>query len=593
MARLSEEKLQQIRQSVNIVDVIGNYLPLEKRGKGYWAICPFHDDTRPSMSVSNELQIYKCFVCGAGGNVFTFLQNYLKIPYLEAVKMVAKMGGITVDELNDYHPEVKVDKKNQSLYDMHEEAKKVYQMLLHRRSGLMAKEYLTKRNLNDEIIEKFQIGFAPEGDVLKKAFIQMGFSQVDMVRSGLIIEGNQQHLYDRFKNRVIFPLTNKDGQVIGFSGRVFQKNSEEAKYINSPESDIFIKGETLYHYFEAKSEIRKQGFAYLLEGFMDVIAMYKANINNTLALMGTALTKEHLIMLKKITSVVYVCLDGDHAGQQATLKNATILDQAGFQVRIIKMKEGLDPDEVLEQFGKDILIKTLSMHMSFLEFKINYYYETRNMQNYDERKNYLDKLANDIALLDDPVDQSYYISMISNKSGFSQDVIHEKIASILTNKKSETDYSLPNYKNKPNTLNKFQKAEQSLLYYMLLDRNVAIQYEKKLGYMYNDTCRVLANYIIDYYRHHLVLEVADFIDILSQEHLKKAVLEILDLNLPDNIVGKEIDDYILTISLQAYQLEIQDYEMQLHQEIDPEKKAEVLMKIITLKKKLNELRGVV
>ena len=396
MARLSEEKIEQIRSSVDIVDVIGSYIPLSKRGKGYWGICPFHDDSNPSMSVSQELQIYKCFVCGAGGNVFTFLQNYLKIGYLEAVKMVAEMGGIPVDELNEAYTRPKVNDQLKPLYDMHEEALKIYHVMLSRRTGLRAREYLEKRHITDEVIEKFMIGYAPNEDTLLKGFGQLNFNKVDMERSGLIIEGTRQD-YDRFKDRIMFPLWDSNGQVVGFSGRIYQKDRDEAKYMNSPESEIFIKGQTLYHYHEAKQATRQAGFIYLLEGFMDVIALYRAGLENAVALMGTALTQDHLRLLRKLTVQVHVCLDGDRAGQEATLKNASILARNGFQVRVIRLKDGMDPDETLEQYGKEGLLKSLASHMSLLEFKINYYYETSQMDNYDERKAYLDQ---DLTILD-------------------------------------------------------------------------------------------------------------------------------------------------------------------------------------------------
>ena len=593
MARLSEEKIEQIRSSVDIVDVIGSYIPLSKRGKGYWGICPFHDDSNPSMSVSQELQIYKCFVCGAGGNVFTFLQNYLKIGYLEAVKMVAEMGGIPVDELNEAYTRPKVNDQLKPLYDMHKEALKIYHVMLSRRTGLRAREYLEKRHITDEVIEKFMIGYAPNEDTLLKGFGQLNFNKVDMERSGLIIEGTRQD-YDRFKDRIMFPLWDSNGQVVGFSGRIYQKDRDEAKYMNSPESEIFIKGQTLYHYHEAKQATRQAGFIYLLEGFMDVIALYRAGLENAVALMGTALTQDHLRLLRKLTVQVHVCLDGDRAGQEATLKNASILARNGFQVRVIRLKDGMDPDETLEQYGKEGLLKSLASHMSLLEFKINYYYETSQMDNYDERKAYLDHLAGDLASLEDPIDQSYYIGLVSNKSGFSTDIIHEKIANIGGSmRKKIHEVPIVSHTKQGPLPSKYQKAEQCLLHYMLLSKQVSSQYEKKLGYMYDATYRVIANYIVDYYRSHDTLQIADFINVLGQDSLISAVLEIAQLHLPSEVDGKEIQDYIQTISQHTFRLEIEDREKEMHQEMDPVRKAEILKEIIALKKKLNELKGVI
>ena len=411
MPRLSEEKLQQIRSSVDIVDVIGNYLPLHKKGKGYWAVCPFHDDKNPSMSVSQELQIYKCFVCNAGGNVFTFLKDYLKISYIEAVKMCAEMAGIDVPELNSYRQEKKIDDKLVPLYQMHSEASKIYQLFLDTKPALKARDYLLKRHLDERIIKEFQIGYAPNDDSLKKAFTQLNFSPLDMARSGLVVEGRSGY-YDRFKERIVFPLWDSNGQVIGFSGRIYLPDEQQAKYMNSPESEIFTKGDMLYHYAQSKSAIKKAGFAYLLEGFMDVIALYRAGLENAVALMGTALTKSHLTLLRKVTDTIYLCLDGDRPGLDAMGKASQVLLGAGFKVRIICLPQGMDPDELLENFGQEALINALNKHISVLEFKINDEYEKIHKDNYEERRSYLEKIAKLLCQVEDAIDLDYYIDLV-------------------------------------------------------------------------------------------------------------------------------------------------------------------------------------
>ena len=324
MARLSEEKINQILESVDIVDVISMYLNVEKKGRDYKAVCPFHDDTNPSLSISPSRQIYKCFVCGAGGNAFTFLQEYLNISYLEAVKKVAEIGGIDVSELNFSTPVKPIDQKLKPLYAMHGEAIHIYRHLLNTRSGLSAHEYLTSRHIDEKLIDKFSIGYAGIDNQLYKAFKNLNYSELDMARSGLVIEGENSY-FDRYRDRIMFALHDDQGRVIGFSGRLYHQNDEGAKYINSPESDIFIKSKTLYNYHRSKEAIKKAGFVYLLEGFMDVIALSKIGIDNTLALMGTALTVEHVKMIRKLTNTVYLTLDGDKAGQNAAIKSAKLL----------------------------------------------------------------------------------------------------------------------------------------------------------------------------------------------------------------------------------------------------------------------------
>lgn len=574
MPRLSEDKIQKIRSSVDIVDVIGNYLPLQKKGKGYWAVCPFHDDKNPSLSISPELQIYKCFVCGAGGNVFTFLKEYLKISYLEAVKMCAEMAGIDLPELEGYQQERKVDDKLVPLYQMHQEAVKLYQLFLNTKSALNAQAYLRKRHIDEKIIQTFQIGYAPGDDSLKKAFTQLKFDPVDMARSGLIIEAEHGY-YDRFKERIVFPLWDSQGQVVGFSGRIFDDRQDQAKYMNSPESEIFKKGEMLYHYAASKEAVRKAGFVYLLEGFMDVIALYRVGIENAVALMGTALTKEHLTLLRKVTDTIHLCLDGDKPGQDAMCKNGQILQNAGFKVRMITLAQGMDPDELLENFGQEALVSALNRHVSVLEFQINYEYEKIHKDNYDERRKFLEKISIPLSALNDPLDLDYYVDLVAIKSKFSKETILEKMNTVRS-QKQKVDEIQPfvGYVRPKKPHNKYSQSEACLLFYMLLDRQVALRYEHELGFLYNDSYRLLANYIIDYYHHNQgVLEIAGMIDFIGEnETLRQCLLEISALPLPKKWDQRVIADYIHTIKKYAIELKKEDLKKQIALELNVEKK---------------------
>lgn len=583
MPRLSEEKLQQIRSSVDIVDVIGNYLPLHKKGKGYWAVCPFHDDKNPSMSVSQELQIYKCFVCNAGGNVFTFLKDYLKISYIEAVKMCAEMAGIDVPELNSYQQEKKIDDKLVPLYQMHSEASKIYQLFLDTKPALKARDYLLKRHLDERVIKEFQIGYAPNDDSLKKAFTQLNFSPLDMARSGLVVEGRSGY-YDRFKERIVFPLWDSNGQVIGFSGRIYLPDEQQAKYMNSPESEIFTKGDMLYHYAQSKSAIKKEGFVYLLEGFMDVIALYRAGLENAVALMGTALTKSHLTLLRKVTDTIYLCLDGDRPGLDAMSKASQVLLGAGFKVRIICLPQGMDPDELLENFGQEALINALNKHISVLEFKINDEYEKIHKDNYEERRSYLEKIAKLLCQVEDEIDLDYYIDLVSIKSGFSRDIIFKRVSSLKNNIQKKEKMPIISHHRPKQPHNKYAMSEAGLLYYMLLDRNVATRYESELGFLYDDKYRLLANYIIDYYHHYQgTLDIAALVDFIgSDEALVSTLFEISELTLPKDSNRKVIDDYIATIKKYSVKLQIEDLKAQMAVELDENKKSELAMKMIEL-----------
>ena len=590
MARLSKEKIEQIRGSVDIVDVIGSYIPLQRKGKGHWLICPFHDDSSPSMSISQELQIYKCFVCQEGGNVFTFLQNYLKISYIEAIKKVAEIGRVDVSELNNYQTKEQKPIKHLPLYRMHEETHKMYSLLLKTKDGLKAHQYLLERNITDQIIENFQIGYASKQHHLFDALKKLDFKEVDMVGSGLIIESNMNY-YDRFSDRIVFPLWDSNGKVVGFSARVYHNNNlSEAKYINSPESDIFIKGDILYHYHKAKEVMRKHDFVYLLEGFMDVIALYRVGINNSVALMGTALTKNHITLLRRLTNTIHLALDGDAAGRSATLKIGEQLVESGFDVRIIKMKDDLDPDEVLEQFSSNELINILKAHVSLLEFKIDYYYKLSNMNNYDERKSYAQKITKDIALLEDKFDSHYYNELLSIKSGFKINVIEEMVNSSKQTSKPVYKIDYPIKTNNYKLVSKFENAERSLIFYMLRDKYVCDLYEAKLGFIVeNQEHRIIVDYIVDYYRTNQVLEVADFVSGLENHEMINLVIDIYQSdNLPIVYDKKVIMDYIKVIISNSKVKKIEFLKDTMKNETDSIKKAEMAHEIAEISRELKE-----
>ncbi|MEY8676380.1 DNA primase [Thomasclavelia cocleata] len=584
MPRLSAEKINEIRQSVDIVDVIGNYLSLQKKGRNYVSLCPFHDDSHPSMSISPERQIYMCFVCHNGGNVFTFLKNYLKIPYIEAVKMVASMGNIDISEYNLEKRVQPVEQKFEPLYKMHDEANKIYNHYLNTKLAIDAKEYLTKRKITDEIIDMFEIGYAPSNNILLKAFEKMNFNKVSMYESGLVIESNAG--YDRFSNRIMFPLHDANGRVVGFSGRIYQPSQNESKYMNSPESDIFIKGETLYNYHRVIEETRQAGFVIITEGFMDVIALYKAGIKNAVAIMGTALTKGHVSLLKRLSKTVYLCLDGDKAGKNATIKSIDILLHEGFTIKVVDLPENLDPDEFLDKKGGDELESLIKSPLSSLDFKMNYYYEMTNMDNYDDRKKYLETIAKEISNLSDIIDQDYYIQQLEKKSGFSKETITRLVSDKNVSKIEQVNPSnyIP-YQKSIRLIDKYVRAERDLLYYMMNDKNVAMMYEAKAGFMFNDTYRIIASYIVDYYRQEVVLEVADLISSIEDENLVKNIVEISQLELPELKDSKAIEDYIEIIKEKTVRIKVEELTKALKDTFDPKQKAQILKEIIALKDK--------
>ena len=587
MARLSQEKIDEIRQSVDIVDVMGQYLELHKKGKNYMAICPFHDDNHPSLSISQSRQIYKCFVCGNGGNVFTFIQEYLKVPFVEAVMKVAEFGHVDMSGYSLEKRVVKVDEALAPLYDMHAFALKLYMYYLYTQSGKQALDYLRHRGFDDELIKMFGIGYAPEKSILHERFQKEGYTEVAQVKSGLVLE-NERH-YDRFHDRVMFPLYDEFGKVVGFSGRVYKAQDKNSKYMNSPESDIFIKGKTLYNYHRAKEAVRQAGFVYINEGFMDVIAMHRAHHDNCIALMGTALTKDHLRMLKRMTRTIHLCLDGDMAGQAAAMKSSDLLTSQGFEVKIVLLPDGRDPDEILSTEGIEGLDAVLKDTLSPIDFMMAFECSRLDLRNYEDRKTLLVKACEKIAKIEDRIDRGHYIAKLSSLTDFPKEIIEEQLlnsSAILEHREQFSQNRIETIQDQRPILDKYTLAEKNLLFYMLNDRQVSDIYEAKAGFMHNDTYRALAAYIRDYYRTHKTMDVANLIDKIGSSHstLVNALTDIAECSRPLPYQKEVIDDYIARITENTKNIREQELQQQFKDVLAPSAKAEILQKLIDLKK---------
>lgn len=587
MARLSQEKIDEIRQSVDIVDVMGQYLELHKKGKNYMAICPFHDDNHPSLSISQSRQIYKCFVCGNGGNVFTFIQEYLKVPFVESVMKVAEFGHVDMSGYSLEKRVVKVDETLAPLYDMHAFALKLYMYYLYTQSGKQALDYLRHRGFDDELIKMFGIGYAPDKSILHERFQKEGYTEVAQVKSGLVLE-NERH-YDRFRDRVMFPLYDEFGKVVGFSGRVYKAQDKNSKYMNSPESDIFIKGKTLYNYHRAKEAVRQAGFVYINEGFMDVIAMHRAHHDNCIALMGTALTKDHLRMLKRMTRTIHLCLDGDMAGQAAAMKSSDLLTSQGFEVKIVLLPDGRDPDEILSTEGIEGLDAVLKDTLSPIDFMMAFECSKLDLRNYEDRKTLLVKACEKIAKIEDRIDRGHYITKLSSLTDFPKEIIEEQLlnsSAVIEHREQFSQNRIETIQDQRPILDKYTLAEKNLLFYMLNDRQVSDIYEAKAGFMHNDTYRALAAYIRDYYRTHQTMDIANLIDKIGSSHstLVNALTDIAECSLPLPYQKEVIDDYIARITENTKNIREQELQEQFKNVLAPSAKAEILQKLIDLKK---------
>lgn len=577
MEKIPYDLILEIQRKVNIVDVIGEYLPLEQKGKNYFAICPFHDDHNPSMSVSPEKQIYTCFVCGASGNVFNFVMNYENISFSEAVVKVATKAGINLD-IKAKHKEVKQDDKHIKFYQMFDITNKYYQNNIKSVYGKAATKYLHERNLDDDIIKEFEIGLSMNDNNVSKLLDKKGYDVNDLVDIGLCgKKGN--FIYDTFRNRIIFPLYNLTGQVVGFSGRIYN-GEDESKYINSKESVIFKKGTLLYNYHRAASYARDKREIIVVEGFMDVIRLYTIGIKNVVATMGTAITKDHAELIKKLSKNVVLCFDGDKAGKKATVSAIDALEKIGITPKIIRLEDDLDPDEYVTRKGKEAYLNHLNNAMSTLEFKLDNNKSTINFNDYGEVSNYLKDITSELRKIDDKIVYELTVKKVSKETGVDVETINNLVSEVP---KHEIKVIT---KRKPLKKDKYNKAEEYLVYYMLKKEDAIILYQNNVSYLSNKLLSDIAMEILEFYERNHYVNVTDFTLFLEDKtDLINEVLRIDDLNLPSDVSIQVIEDYVKTIDEGLLKQEIERIKDKINNETNVAKKVVLLEKLRLLKKK--------
>lgn len=563
--------IKEVRSASNIVDVISSYLPLVKKGKNYFGVCPFHDDNNPSMSVSEDKQIYKCFSCGASGNVFNFVMDYEKIDFKSALYLLAKRSGINVS--NNL---VKTNNKNDKFYEIYNIAEKYYQNNLNTSLGLEAKSYLHNRGIDDELIKHFKIGLSlKEQDGLVNLLVKKNYSIKDISLIGL---SNMDK--DLYINRIMFPLFNTNGNTIGFSGRIYNMKSD-SKYINTRETLIFKKGENLYNYHLAKDEARKEKSLIVVEGFMDVIRLYSIGVKNVVALMGTSLTKEQTTLIKRTSTNIILMLDGDNPGKKAIVNVGQILEEENLRVNVVALPEELDPDEYILKYGKERFINLLNNPIEYSEFKINYLKEGKDLTKIDEQSSYVNEVLQELSNIDDDIKKELILKKIEKEFNLDIEFLRNKLQNMQKSGKIET-------LKKPDDvklikLDKYQKATYAILNEMLNNYNAIKTYEKRLNYLPYETARYLANEIIYYSKHEKDFVLADFITQVSdKEELALYLKEVLKYD--NEVVSMaNFDDYLKVIEEYKKNQEIKRLKELIKKEVDQEKKALIADKIRLVK----------
>ena len=577
MAYISNEEINEIRSRANIVDIISGYLQVSSKGKNYVALCPFHNDHSPSLIISPEKQIFNCFTCRTGGNVFSFVMKYENVSFAEAVSIVAKKVGFNLK--NDVF--VKSENKYSKDYEIYEYAMKYYLNNINTTDGSKARDYLLKRGINETIIKEFKLGYSGSSkDTFYKLATNKGWDIETLNKLGLINKVNE-NVYDTFINRIVIPIENLKGEVVGFTGRIFNGEDNTAKYLNTKETEIFKKSSLLFNYHNAKNYIRDRKSVIVVEGNMDAIKMSAKGFKNVVALMGVALSNEQIDILKRLKVPVILMLDNDNAGEEATIKNGESLINSGVNTKVVRLSGAKDPDEYLEKFGIDAMQNNIDKAIKYIDFKIECLKKDKDLSNMEDLITYVKEVINSINGEDD-LTKEIILSKISKDYAIDIDILKSNLKTeVKKDVKKEEPQEVRDKK-----LTKYQKASHKILYYMLMDSKYINLYKNTLGYFKERIERVLASEIVYYESNNGNIDVADFTTtIMGSEDEYEFLQIILSENGNTSVSDEEFNSCVKAI-LDIYKKdEIIKVKGLIASELKKNKKEELVKKLIDLKRK--------
>ena len=570
---MNNDLANQIRSKVDIVDIIGERIPLVARGKNFFGVCPFHDDSNPSMSVSRDKQIYTCFSCHATGNVYTFLMNYEHIDFKEALKYLGDKVGIDTGSVKIAKKTTKYDK----LYEAYNLSLKYFQNNLNSTLGKKAKEYLQQRKIDEKIIKEFEIGLSLDSkDDLTKLLSSKEYDLVTLNRIGLSSDN-----HDVYNDRIMFPLYDISGKVVGFSGRIYKDNNQN-KYLNTKETEIFKKGELLYHYHIAREECREKKCVIIMEGFMDVIRASTIGIKNTVALMGTALTKEQINLIKRLSNNVIMCLDGDDPGQHATLTNGEYLEEQGLDVKVAKLPNPDDPDTYILNNGRERFEGIINNAINFYDFKMEKLKENVDFRSDEEKANYINRILEETAKINDEIRREVVLKRLAKEFDIGYNTLEMRINSLMKDNKTEKKLVIP--KKRVEKKDKYTKAYEQIIYFMLNKDWVITQVEKEKIIFPTEVMRTICNEIIFYYKKYGSINVADFYTyVQDRENISTFLNSIMQGDYLEDTTKDELFLYFKVVREYIEKQEIKRLTNLMKKEVDPIEQAKIVEKIRMLR----------
>lgn len=571
MVKISDELIHKIKDSNDIVDTIGSYLPLTQKGKNFFAVCPFHDDHSPSMSISKEKQIFKCFVCGHTGNSISFVQDYLGISFVEALEVLAKNA----------HIDLKLDKKEnvnspyKDMYSLYNIALSYYKNNLNSKEGEEARKYLEKRKLDKDTINYFDIGLSLSGGLSEG--LSKKYSENLLEEAGLSNNGK-----DVFINRIMFTIKDNEGNPAGFSGRKYD-DSDVPKYVNSKETPIFKKGNILYNYYNAKNDIKKKKEIIISEGFMEVIRCHTIGIDNVVALMGTSFTKDHLAVIKKDKVDVVLNLDQDEAGKIATIQIGKLLMKEGISPTVIIFSKYKDADELIVYEGAEAFVSAYEKRVNFIDFELDYLKKNKDLSDSVSLAEYIKESIEAINAVDDDILREIKVKELSDKYGIDSNLIKSKITNNnVTIKKEEKRVPAKKIK-----YDKYAISEIRILYLMMNYPELIDYYENYLGYLNDVNRKKLADAIVFYKEEHKTFDYSDFICYTCvREDLNVTLKSVCSYPQSENYTKEELEDYIMRVKEYRVQKQEKVLRGKLKNTIDKNEQKKIAERLFNMKKEV-------
>jgi DNA primase len=545
--RFDDSKIEEIKSRIDIVELASEYLTLKKAGRNYSGLCPFHQEKTPSFTVNREKQMFYCFGCGEGGNAITLLMKIANMTFPEAVKSLAEKTGVILPLRSLNKDGSQKDSLREEITGLNLKAAQQFSRNLNSSAGKVAREYLQNRGISDDAIKHFRLGFAPDTWRSLTDYIEgIGSSLKLAEQAGLIVAGKEGSFYDRFRGRLIFPIENIFGEIVAFGGRVMEKG--EPKYLNSPESPVYIKGKNLYGLNKAKEEIRKQKFALIVEGYLDLISLWNAGICNVVATLGTALTREHLELLRRYTLDVVALFDPDEAGKKALDRSLELFLSMNMHAKALILPEGCDPDDYVKKYGKEKLDKLIELAPAISD----YYIENvlGNGKTFEENRDLVKTATEFIGKIGDEIERNLFIKRVAEKLGIPQELLKKEI--------HKKDVQLkPKGGSQKKTIDAHIDPVEVHLIRLLLEypqKTTYVESEKVLDFFLHPELKHLGEKIVETYR---LLGFVDINVILSsdddrplREKMHKLIMEASPTD--DAMVEKNFTDNIRRIKEKWY-----------------------------------------